>query len=147
MAKVKATFLLIQCSPPKATGPHPWGEGAWKHGKPGQSLVGLAQARGGELFLSHLSPARQGGHRSWVGNRTCMRASVPAHTHAQPLTSPWLQPSQLRLCRAGEGGGQRPHSGRRGTSSQDDTEHNSCPETRGYLHRRWKHSTLQCYRH
>lgn len=66
------------------------------------------------LFLTHPLLARQRGGSSWVGKHTCMHI-LCRHTHTPGLAP---APDKLTLAyRAGEGGGQGPHSGWRGAIS------------------------------
>lgn len=141
MAKTIKTLPIIQCLPPsgkpaKSSKPLSTGEEVPRNTVNMVSLLGPA----GGTFLSHLSLARQGGDNSWVGNNLHAHGCPRTHTH--PRTNPWLQTSQLQARRAGEGGGQGPHSGWQGKPSQDHTEQKSCPETHRYFNWKWTHWTL-----
>lgn len=106
----------------------------------GSHSWGLAGASGGYISVPHLTG--QAGRRQFLSRQTHPCAHACPHTHTHPRTNPWLQKSQLQACRAGEGGGQGPHSGWQGKPSQDHTEQKSCPETHGYFNWKWTHSTL-----
>lgn len=121
--KMIKTFPIIHCSPPPgklAKGRKPISIGKKWPRSPvsgiSHSLGLTGTSRGWEAFLTHPPLARQGGGSSWVGKHSFMRI-----LHAQTDThTPGLAPAPGKptwACRAGEGGGQGPHSGWRGAIS------------------------------
>lgn len=148
MAKTIKTFPIIQCFPPsgklaKSSKPLSIGEeAAQKHSDFGQGSHWLGPCWGqqGEHFYptSHW-PGREETIPELANN---LHAHGCPRTRTHPRTNPWLQTSQLQACRAGEGGGQGPHSGWQGKPSQDHTEQKSCPGTHRYFNWKWTHWTL-----
>ena len=114
MATVIKTFPIIQCSPPlgkpaEATSPRLQGE-RWPRSTGNHSLGPSWGQQGDHFCPSPHWPGREETIPELA--RTCTRTGTHAHTH--PRTNP-CSVSQLRAHRAGEGGGQRPHSGWRGS--------------------------------
>lgn len=147
MAKTIKTLPIIQCFPPsekpaKSSKPLSIGEEvAQKHSEyaKGSHWLGPCWGQQGNISVPPLTG--QAGRRQFLSRQQPACTWVPTHTH-HPRTNPWLQTSQLQACRAGEGGGQGPHSGWQGKPSQDHTEQKSCPETHRYFNWKWTHWTL-----
>lgn len=118
--KMIKTFPIIHCSPPpgKLAKGHKttsigrkWPRSTVNGISPSLGLAGTSSGGWGwEAFLTHPLLARQGGGSSWVGKHSFMRI-----LHAQTDThTPGLAPAPGKptwAYRAGEGGGQGPHSG------------------------------------
>lgn len=137
MAQVIKTFPIIQCSPPSgkpAKSNKPLSTGgavAQKHSEwKGSHSLGPCWGQQGNISVPPLTG--QEGRRQFLSWQTYLRAHGCPCTQTHPRTNPWLQTSQLQAYRAGEGGGQGPHSGWRVRPSQDHTEQKSCPGTHGY---------------
>lgn len=123
---------MIQCSPP----PGKLAESR----KPISAGTEEAQTHSEEA----VTPPRRAGH-SWNPPVQGREEAAPelASTYCAGSHTPGLAPAQGKPTsahRAGEGGGQGPHSGWR-EPSQDHTEQKCCPETHGYFSFKWPHWT------
>lgn len=116
--KMIKTFPIIQCSPPpgmQAKGRKPLSVGeevAQKHSEWKQSLTGSCRHQQGVGGISS-----QAGRRQFLRWQAHFHAHI-AQTDTHPRTSPCSREASFTLAyRAGEGGGQGPHSGWRGAIS------------------------------